>query len=76
MGTDRSAVVGAVAVGAVAESDAAGDVVAGAVVVIVAGPAPDDLRDSHLDQIASTFFVVSCPKKNQSGLKSFALSES
>lgn len=57
-------VVGAAGIGAVV-----------AVLVTVAGPAPDDFRDSHPDQTASTFFVVFCRKTIQSDLKSFALSE-
>lgn len=42
-------------------------------VAVVAGSAPGDLRADHPDQIASTFFVVSCQKTIQNGLKSFAL---
>ena len=74
---DMSAVVGAVAVADVADAAVvAGAVaIAIAVVVVAAGPFHGDLRD-NLDQIASTFFVVSSQKTIRSGLKSFALSES
>jgi hypothetical protein len=63
-------VVGAAAVAAVAVA-----AVAIGVVVAAAGLFPGDLRDNLLDQIASTFFVVSYRKTIQSDLKSFALSE-
>jgi hypothetical protein len=46
-----------------------------AVAVVVVGLFPVDLRDNRLALIASTFYVVSCPKTIQSGLKSFAWSE-
>lgn len=73
---DMSAVFGAVAVADVAAGAAAVvAAVAIGVVAVAAGQSRGDLRDSHLDQIASTFFVVSCQKTTQSGLKSFALSE-
>lgn len=71
----RSAVVGAVVVAAVVAADAGTGAVV-AVLVTVAGPAPDDPRDSRPDQTASIFFVVFCRKTIQSGLKSFAWSES
>lgn len=74
VGRDKFAVVGAgvVAVAVADAVDFADSAVAAAVVAIVADPAPDGLHDSRLGQIASTFFVVSCPKTIQSGLKSFA----
>lgn len=53
----------------------AGVAVVIAVVVVVAGSAPCDLRHDRLDRIASTFFVVSYQKTTQNDLKSFALSE-
>ena len=68
--TGMSAVVGAVAVAGVAAAD--GAVVIAVAVVVVAGPAPGDLRRDHLDRLALTFFVVSCQKTIRSGLKSFA----
>ena len=73
---DMSAVFGAVAVADVAAGAAAVvAAVAIGVVAVAAGQSRGDLRDSHLDQIASTFFVVSCQKTTRSGSKSFALSE-
>lgn len=71
-----SAVVDAAAVADVA-ADAAADAAAVAigVVAVAAGQFRGDLRDSHLDQIALTFFVFFCQKTTQSGLRSFALSE-
>jgi hypothetical protein len=85
---DMSAVVvGAVAV-AVAVAEIAAEIgfvadgaavvavaTAVAVAVVVVGLFPVDLRDNRLALIASTFYVVSCPKTIQSGLKSFAWSE-
>lgn len=70
-----SAVVDDGAVVAVAVGAAAAVVVAAAAVAIAGELALGDLRDCRLDQIASTFFVVSCLKTTQSDLKSFALSE-
>ena len=70
------AVVDAVAVADVAAAGAgAVAAVAIGVVAVAAGRFRGDLRDSPLDQIASTFFVVFCQKTTRSGSKSFALSE-